>query len=250
MARRFGYCVRVSRDERQIRVDDAGPPHAGMHAWRLALDRGADRLTVEAELGRDGPELPVLGVVQAPDLGPLRGRDHPSSLPPRCAARASEPATGSSARRPRNAWERGPEPGRRQERGVWSIAALRGKTDPSRDGGRGRRAAGRDGRDGPRDSADVAPWQPVPSGDDRLPGSAACSRHGRDHTPHRWRTGGYSIGRSSGVTVGPRRRSPRSELRLDSAAPAVAQQRRPARSVGARDGHEGPALSRALTPHA
>ena len=203
---------------------------------------------------------PSLSVVEDGHLAPLRTRvagvrapafvERGAALPPRCAARASEPATGSSARRPRNAWERGPEPGRRQERGVWSIAALRGKTDPSRDGGRGRRAAGRDGRDGPRDSADVAPWQPVPSGDDRLPGSAACSRHGRDHTPHRWRTGGYSIGRSSGVTVGPRRRSPRSELRLDSAAPAVAQQRRPARSVGARDGHEGPTLSRALTPHA
>ena len=94
-------------DERQIRVDDAGPPHPGRDAWRLALDRGADRLTVEAELGRDGPDLPVLGVVQAPDLGALRGRDHPSSLSPRCAARASEPAIGSSARRPRNAWQRG-----------------------------------------------------------------------------------------------------------------------------------------------
>ena len=213
-------------DERQIRVDDAGPPHPGRDAWRLALDRGADRLTVEAELGRDGPDLPVLGVVQAPDLGALRGRDHPSSLSPRCAARASEPATGSSARRPRNAWQRGAEPGRRQGRGVWSIAALRGKTDPSRGGGgRGRRAAGRDGRDGPRDSADVAPWQPAPSGDDRPPGSAACSRHGRDHTPRRWRTAGYSIGRSSGVTAGPRRRSAWAKLRLDNAAPAVAQQR-------------------------
>ena len=213
-------------DERQIRVYDAGPPHAGRDVWRLALDRGADCLTVEAELGRDGPDLPVLGVVQAPDLGALRGRDHPSSLSPRCAARASEPATGSSARRPRNAWQRGAEPGRRQGRGVWSIAALRGKTDPSRrGGGRGRRAAGRGGRDGPRDSADVAPWQPAPIGDGRPPGSAACSRHGRDHTLRRWRTGGCSIGRSSGVTAGPRRRSAWAKLRLDSAAPAVAQQR-------------------------
>ena len=213
-------------DERQIRVYDAGPPHAGRDVWRLALNRGADCLTVEAELGRDGPDLPVLGVVQAPDLGALRGRDHPSSLSPRCAARASEPATGSSARRPRNAWQRGAEPGRRQGRGVWSIAALRGKTDPSRrGGGRGRRAAGRGGRDGPRDSADVAPWQPAPIGDGRPPGSAACSRHGRDHTLRRWRTGGCSIGRSSGVTAGPRRRSAWAKLRLDSAAPAVAQQR-------------------------
>ena len=129
------------------------------------------------------------------------------------------------------------------DRHASAVAPLRGKTDPSHGGGgRGRRAAGRDGRDGPRDSADVAPWPPAPSGDDRPPGSAACSTHGRDHKPRRWRTGGYSSGRSSGVTAGPRRRSARSELRLDSAAPAVAQQRRPARSVGARDGHEGPAI--------
>ena len=229
-------------DERQIRVDDAGPPHAGRDAWQLALDRGADRLTVEAELGRDGPELPVLGVVQAPDLGALRGRDHPSSLSPRGAARASAPTTGSSARKPRIGWRRGAEPGRRQGRGVWSIAALRWKTDPSRGGGgRGRRAAGRDGRDGPRDCAGVAPGQPAPSGDGRPPGSAASSRRGRGRTPRRWRTNGCSVGRSSGVTAGPRRRSAWAKLRLDSTAPVMAQQRRPARSVGARGGHEGPA---------
>ena len=229
-------------DERQIRVDDAGPPHAGRDAWRLALDRGADRLTVEAELGRDGPDLPVLGVVQAPDLGALRGRDHPSSLSPRGAARASAPATGSSARRPRIGWRRGAEPGRRQGRGVWSIAALRWKTDPSRGGGgRGRRAAGRDGRDGPRDCAGVAPGQPALSRDGRPPGSAASSRRDRGRTPRRWRTNGCSVGNSSGVTAGPRRRSAWAKLRLDSAAPAMAKQRRPARSVGARGGHEGPA---------
>ena len=197
-------------DEWQIRVEDAGPPHAAADACRLALDRGADRLMVEAELGRDGPDLPVLAVVQAPDLGALRGRDHrPSSCSARRAAPASEPATGSSARRPRIAWERAAEPGRHQGRRVWSIAVLRWKTDPSRGGGRGRRAAGRDGRDGPRDCADAAPWQPAPSGDDRLPGSAACSRRGRGRTPRRWRTGGCSVGRSSGVTAGPRRRSAR-----------------------------------------
>ena len=90
------------------------------------------------------------------------------------------------------------------------------KTDPSRGDGRGTRAAGRDGRDGPRDSADVGPWQPSTTGDDRPPGTAACSRHGRDHTPRRWRRGGCSVGRSSGVAAGPRRRSARGTLRLDS----------------------------------
>ena len=51
-----------------------------MPAARRVFDRGADRLMVEAELGRDGPELPALAVEQAPDLGALRGRDHRSSL--------------------------------------------------------------------------------------------------------------------------------------------------------------------------
>ena len=226
-----------------------GRQHAGRDAWRVALDRGADRLTVEAELGRDGPHLPVLGVVQAPDLGALRGRDHPSSSSPRGAARASAPATGSSARRPRIGWRRGAEPGRRQGRGVWPIAALRGKTDPSRGGGgRGRRAAGRDGRDGPRDCAGVAPGQPAPSGDGRPPGSAASSRRGRGRTPRRWRTNGCSVGRffwRNGWSTASERAG---KLRLDSAPPAVAQQWRPARSVGARGGHEGPAYFRALTP--
>ena len=76
-------------DERQIRVEDAGPTHAGADACRLALHRGADRLMVEAELGRDGPDLPVLAVEQAPDLGALRGRDHRPSFSGRRGAPAS-----------------------------------------------------------------------------------------------------------------------------------------------------------------
>ena len=48
---------------------------------------------------------------------------------------------------------------------------LRWKTHPSRGGGT--HAAGRDGRDGPRDSADGGPWQPATTGDDRQRGSAA-----------------------------------------------------------------------------
>ena len=222
-----GAQIRILRqgvtDERQIRVEDAGPTQAGADPCRRALHRSADRLMVEAELRRDGPDLPVLAVEQAPDLGALRGCDHRSSSSPRCRARASQPATGSPARRPRIEWERAAEPGRRQGRGVWAIATVRWKTDPSRVAGRGRRVAGRgrrvagrDGRDGPRNSADVGPWQPAPTGDDRPPGSAPCSRRGRDHTRRKWRTGGCSVGRSSGVAAGPRRRSARSKLRLDS----------------------------------
>ena len=91
-----------------------------------------------------------------------------------------------------------------------------GKTDPSRGGGHDRRVAGRDGRDGPRDCAGVAPGPPAPTGDERQRGSAACSTHGRGRTPCRRRTGGCSVGNSSGVTAGPRRRSAQGELRLDS----------------------------------
>ena len=94
-------------EERQIRVEGAGPTHAAVDASRLVLDRGADGLTVEAELGRDGPHLPMLAVVQAPDLGALRGRDHRSSSSDRRGAPAWQSATGSTGRRPRSPRGRG-----------------------------------------------------------------------------------------------------------------------------------------------
>ncbi len=76
-------------DQRQIRVEDAGPTQARADACRLTLHRGADRVMVEAELGRDGPDLPVLAVEQASDLGALRGRDHRPSFSVRRGAPAS-----------------------------------------------------------------------------------------------------------------------------------------------------------------
>ena len=96
---------------------------------------------------------------------------------------------------------------RRQGRRVCSIAVLWWKTDPSRGGGPGTHAAGREGRVGPADSADGGPWQPATTGDDRPTASVACCRHGRDHTPRRWRTTRCSVGSSFGVAAGPRRRS-------------------------------------------
>ena len=60
-------------DERQIGVEGAGSIHAAAAGSRLVLDGGANRLTVEAELGRDGPELPMLAVVQAPDRAYVAG---------------------------------------------------------------------------------------------------------------------------------------------------------------------------------
>ncbi len=201
-------------DERQVGVEGAGSIQAGAAGSRLALDGGADRLTVEAELGRDGPELPVLAVVQPPDLGALLGRDHRPSFPARREAPALGSATGSTGRRPRTARVR--EPRRRQGRGVCPMAGGRGKCDPSRGGGRGRRAAGRDGRDALPDCADGGSWRLEPTGDDRPSGTTTCSRRGRGHTPRRRRRDGCSDDRLSVGGAGPRRRSARGGLRLDN----------------------------------
>ena len=203
-------------DERQVGVEGAGPAHAAADADRLALDGGADGLTVEAELGRDGAELPVLAVVEAPDLGALCGRDHRPSSSDRGRAPASGPATGSAGRRPHTAWARAREPGRLPGRGVCPMAGGRGKCDPSRGAGRGRRVAGRGGRGALRDCADGGPGRPGPPGAGRPPGTAACSRHGRGHTPRRWRRVGCTDDRSSAGGAGPRRRSARGGLRLDN----------------------------------
>ena len=114
-------------DERQVGVEGAGPAHAAADASRLALDGGSDGLTVEAELGRDGPELPVLAVIEAPDLGALRVCDHRPSSSERHQAPASGSATGSAGRRPHTAWAQVREPGRRQGWGVCPMAGVRGK---------------------------------------------------------------------------------------------------------------------------
>ena len=216
VARRVGYLGRGVADERQIGVEGAGPAHAPADASRPALDGGADGLTVEAELGRDGAELPVLAVIEAPDLGALRGRDHRPSPSERRRAPASGPATGSAGRRPHSAWAQAREPGRRRERGVCPTAGVRGKCDPSHDAGRGGRVAGRGGRGALRGCADGGRWRLEPPGGDRPPGTAACSRPGRGNTPRRRRRVGGSVGRSSGGGAGPRRRSARGGLRLDN----------------------------------
>ena len=155
-----------------------------------------------------------LAVVQAPDLGALRGRDHRSSFPARREAPASGSATGSTGRRPRTARAR--EPGRRQGGGVCPMAGVRGKCDPSRGDECGTRAAGRDGRDALRGCVDGGPWPLEPTGADRPPDTTACSRHGRGRTPRRGRRVGCTDDRLSGGGAGPQRRSARGDLRLDN----------------------------------
>ena len=96
------------------------------------------------------------------------------------------------------------------------MAGGRGKCDPSRGAGRGRRVDGRDGRDALRDCADVGPWRLEPTGDELPSDTTACSRHGRDRTRRRRRRVGCTDGRLSGGGAGPRRRSARGDLRLDN----------------------------------
>ena len=96
------------------------------------------------------------------------------------------------------------------------MAGVRGKCDPSRGAGRGRRAAGRGGRDVLRDCADDERWRLERTGDDRPSGTATCSRRGRGHTPRRRRRDGCTGDSFSGGGAGPRRRSARGDLRLDN----------------------------------
>ena len=96
------------------------------------------------------------------------------------------------------------------------MAGGRGKCDPSRGAGRGRRVDDRGGRAVLRDCADGGPWRLEPPADARPPGTARCSRHGRGNTPRRSRRVGGSVDRSSGGGAVPRRRSARGGLRLDN----------------------------------
>ena len=204
-------------DERQKRVEGTRAAHPAARAARLMLQRRAHRLMVDAEGGRDGPDLPMLADIEAPDLGALRGRDHHSSSGRR-GATAPGSATGSPGRRPDSASDRGPAPGGRQGRGVWRTGRRRGKRDPSRGTGRDRRVDGLGDRGALPDCADGGPGRPAPSAGGPGSGNAPRSRRGHGRTPDRSRRGGRTSGRSfggGGGGAGPRGRSPRGDFRLD-----------------------------------
>ena len=176
---------------------------------------------------QENEDLPLRGIER--ELIDGRGRSR------------STPGTGAGQRR------RISRPSRGQfavklspPREVCPMAGMRGKCDPSRGGGRGRRVDGRGGRDVLPDCADDGRWRPEQTGADRPTGTAACSRHDRGHTPRRRRRDGCTDGRLSGGGAGPRRRSARGDLRLDNGPEPCHNSRAPARSVGARGGHEGP----------
>ena len=106
-------------DERQKRVEGTRAAHPAARAARLMLHRRAHRLMVDAEGGRDGPDLPMLAEREAPDLGALRGRDHHSSSGRRGAHR-----TGISHRltRPQTRQRVGSGAGAGGASGAWSLA--------------------------------------------------------------------------------------------------------------------------------
>ena len=201
-------------DERQKRVEGTRAAHPAAEAARLVLQRGAHRLMVDAEGGGDGPDLPVLAEIEAPDLGALRGRDHhPSSG--RRGATAPGSSIGSLGRRPDSASDQGRAALACQGRGVWRTKPRRGKPDPSRGTGRDRCVDDLGDRGALPDCADGWPWRPAPSGGGPGSDSAPRSRHGRGRTPDRSQRGGRTNGRSSGGGAGPRCRRPRDDRRLD-----------------------------------
>jgi hypothetical protein len=55
--------------ERQIRVERRRPTAAAATQHTGAIDGSEDGLMMDAELGRDGADFPVLGVVQPTNLG-------------------------------------------------------------------------------------------------------------------------------------------------------------------------------------
>ena len=90
----------------KIEVDGAGSTHAVADTAQLVLHhRGMDRLTVDAEPRRNGPDLAAFAVVKASDLGALRrivprpfsrtGRQSPTpSASGRCAPAVDPPPSG------------------------------------------------------------------------------------------------------------------------------------------------------------
>ena len=108
------------------------------------------------------------------------------------------------------------------------------------------------GRSGLPDSAASGhPGPPAPTGGDRPPGTAASSRQGRGHTRRqraKSRLQSRQVFWRSGVSTASERPGATSDWTASRNRGTGAQQQGPARSVGARGGHEGPAPIRALTP--
>ncbi len=235
-------------DKRQIGIELGAAAGAPRHGARVQGNGRPDGVMVDAEVGGDRADLPVLAEIEPPDLGVLLGRDHrtPSSTRAGAATRAAPP-NGSSDRRPRSTGCRVAAAHRWQ--GVSRLTRGRGKSDPSRGGGDDRRADGRDDRGGPPGWPGGGPWRP-PRSADGPPGDSRPSRTpGRGHRRRRSQTVGDRRGRSSDGAGRPwrgRRRLPRP---LDAGADSWHNRRRLSRRrvelevvTGARRISPGPHL--------
>jgi hypothetical protein len=63
-------------DQLLVGVEHRRPAHGPWAHEPVGLDGMANGVVVDAELGRDRPDLPVLGVEQPTDARPLRGVHH------------------------------------------------------------------------------------------------------------------------------------------------------------------------------
>jgi hypothetical protein len=227
-------------EERQVRIERGRAAAAAARQDAGPIDGRGHGFMMDAEVRGDGADLPVLGVVEAPDLGALCGGDHTVPQWTRDgSASAVEGATCSRGHRPYSA---PPPPGGRSApsacpRTVWRGACGPGKSDPSR--ARGTRADDRD------DRAALPGWPgggaapPARSPAVTPPDSRRNNMPGRDRRRGRGRTGGCSGGRLSGEAQCPRRRS-RGALRLDTTVKPWDNREDRLGPSEHRGGHRGP----------
>ncbi len=103
--------TRVPRDRRKdevaVRVEHLRAQSKRGRQERPTLDRMMDGVMVNAELGGDGADLPVLGEEESPDRRALRIRDHRATSSMRSFRRSSNsPMPAMSWRRARRPWSR------------------------------------------------------------------------------------------------------------------------------------------------
>ena len=201
-------------DKRQIGIElgaAAGPPRHGARVQGNGRPHG---VMVDAEVGGDRADLPVLAEIETADLGVLLGRDHRAPSSTRAgAATPAAPPSGWSDRRRRSTGCRVAAAARAHRwQGVSRLTRARGKSDPSRGGADDRRADGRDDRGGPPGWPGDGPWRPPRSVDGPHGDSRPSSTPGRGHRRRRSQTAGDRCGRSSDGAGRPwrgRRRWPR-----------------------------------------
>jgi hypothetical protein len=172
---------------------------AGLAAEAIRVERPAHGVGMEKEFGRNGADLPMLGVKQMADASDLFIGDHAG---PRKKDSPNAPGDRRSDRRP-SRWGlqlggKGENPARERPRSTQELEArpdshgakLGGKIDPSRGlaSGGGKRAGGHDDRDALRGSAGDAGWLGGAAGGGIFHGNGNCNNAGPDHSGGRDKT--------------------------------------------------------------